>query len=113
MHELSIAEEMLKVALDHAAQAHAARIAQLNIEMSAWADESEESLHFYFERLTRGTIAQEARVQIQRVPARGICADCGNTFESESACAECPACHSFRVRGIRGNALRLISIEVN
>ena len=112
MHELSVVEEMLQVALDSAAHHHASHIAQLNVELSAWADESEASLRFYFENLARGTIAQDAQVRFRRVPVRGMCADCGNEFQSQSRFAECPACHSFRVIATRGNDLRLISIGV-
>jgi hydrogenase nickel incorporation protein HypA/HybF len=111
MHEFGIAQEMVKVALDRAGREHASHIAQFNIEMSAWADESEESLRFYLESLSRGTIAQDARVQILRVPARGRCLSCGNEFESESKPAECPACHNFQVRAAQ-NDLRIVSIDV-
>jgi len=44
MHELGIAEEMLRVALDYAAKNHAARISVFNVEMGAAADKREESL---------------------------------------------------------------------
>jgi len=111
MHELSIAQEMLQIALDHAAQQHATQIARFDIEMSAGADESEESLRFYFENLTRGTIGQDAEINIRRVAAQKECANCGNVFESESRYAECPACHSVSIRAMQ-NDFRLASIGI-
>ena len=111
MHELGIAKEMLLVALDRAAQQHATQIARFDIEMSAGADESEESLRFYFENLTRGTIAQGAEISIRRVVTQKECANCGNVFETESRYTECPACHSMSVRAMQ-NDFRLASIGI-
>lgn len=112
MHELGLVEAMLNLALEQAARQHAHQIAQFNVEISAWADESEESLSFYLDNLSQGTIAEGARIQIRRVPVRGKCASCGNEFEFPSRYAECPACHSLSVKTDRKSEFRLASIEV-
>ncbi len=111
MHELGIAQEMLKVALDYAAKNHAQKITQLNIEMSAAADESEDSLRFHFENLTCGTMAEGARVEISRVAAHAKCLDCGSEFEL-SAVVACPHCSSARVRPLPHDEFKLASIDV-
>lgn len=111
MHELGIAQEMLRVALDYAAKNHAQKITQLNIEMSAAADESEDSLRFHFENLTPGTLAQGARVEIRRVAARAKCLECGNEFELNEVAA-CPRCSSARVRPLPHDEFRLASIDI-
>ena len=90
MHELGIVEEMLKVALGYAAKSHAERITAFNVEMSAAADESEESFRFHFENLTRGTMAEGARVEISRAPVPGKCLACGNEFDWDAQDAACP-----------------------
>lgn len=112
MHELGIVEAMLNLALEQAARQDAKGIAQFNVEMSAWADESEESLSFYLDNLSQGTIAEGAKMQIRRVPVRGTCADCGNEFEFPSRYIECPTCHGFSVSTERKSEFRLTSIEV-
>ncbi len=111
MHELGIAQEMLKVALDYAAKNHAQKITQLNIEMSAGADESADSLCFHFENLTHGTMADGARVEISRVAARAQCLECGNAFELNEVVA-CPRCSSARVRPLPHDEFKLASIDV-
>ena len=112
MHELGIAQEMLRVALDYAAKNHAQKITQFNIEMSAAADESEDSLRFHFENLTRGTPADGARVEIARIPIAAKCLDCGNEFALTDGAAACPQCASPRVRPLLHDEFRLASIDI-
>ncbi len=111
MHELGIAQEMLKVAFEYAAKNNATRIAAFNIEISAAADESEDSLRFHFDHLTRGTIAEGARIEITRVPVMAKCLDCGNEFAFESLGQVCPRCAGAHVRALPQDEFRLVSID--
>ncbi len=113
MHEMSIAQGMLKVALDYAAEHRAQRITQFNIEISALADESEDSLRFYFETLTPGTIAEGARVEIVRASSPVKCVACGNEFTIADALElTCPKCGSQQVHLLPQEEFRLVSIDV-
>jgi hydrogenase nickel incorporation protein HypA/HybF len=112
MHELGIAQEMVKIALDHAAKHNARNITQFNIEMSAAADENEDSLRFHIENLIRGTAAAGARVEITRVSVEARCLDCGNEFAIQSTEDGCPRCSGQRVRSVVCDEFRLASIEV-
>lgn len=112
MHELGIAQEIVKVALDYAAKNNAKQITVFNIEISAAADESEDSLRFHIENLVRGTIAKGARIEIARVAARAQCLDCGNEFEWETPDELCPRCNSNRLHTTHQDEFKLTSIEV-
>ena len=112
MHELGIAQEMLKIALDYAAKNKATRIAQFSVAMSASADESEDSLRFHFDHLTRGTMAEGARVDITRVPGQARCLECGNDFAWTMDTLNCPHCSSARIRVLPQDEFQLTSIEV-
>ena len=112
MHELGIAEQMLKVALDHAAKNNAKRIIAFNVEMSAAMDESEDSLRFHFGNLSRGTIAEGAHMEVIRVPVKAKCFECGNEFDWEEQDQVCPRCSSPRVRAVLHDEFRLASIDI-
>ena len=112
MHELGIAQEMIKIAFEYAAKNRAAHITAFYIEISAAADESEDSLRFYFELLTPGTLAEGARIQITRVPVTAKCLDCGNEFAWETPEVACPRCDGARIRPLPQDEFRLVSIEV-
>lgn len=113
MHELGIAEEMLKVALDYAAKHNAARVTQFNVEMSAAADESEDSLRFHLENAAKGTIAEGAALVVSRMPAHAKCVECGNEFEWDGKEAACPSCLSPRILTSMRDEFKLASIEVD
>jgi hydrogenase nickel incorporation protein HypA/HybF len=112
VHELGIAQEMLKIAFDYAAKNNAARITQFSVAMSAAADESEDSLRFHFDHLTRGTMAEGAQIEITRVPIPAKCLECGNEFEWTAEMSACPQCSSARIRALPQDEFKLTSIEV-
>ncbi len=112
MHELGVAQEMLKIAFEYANKNQAKRITALNVAMSAAADESEDSLRFHFENLMRGTMADGAKIDIEIVPVQAHCIDCGNKFALESFGAICPKCNSARIRPLVIDEFRLTSIDV-
>jgi hydrogenase nickel incorporation protein HypA/HybF len=112
MHELGVAQEMLKIAFDYANKNQAKRITAFNIAMSVAADESEDSLRFHFENLMRGTMAEGAKIDIERVPVQAHCLDCGNEFALESLDPRCVKCGSARVRPQVTDEFKLTSIDV-
>ena len=112
MHEHGIAQQMVNVALRHAQDHHAQRITQFRIEMNQAADESEDSLRFYLEHLTRATVAEGAQIDIDRVPNHAVCLDCGSQFEPEYVGQVCPQCSSMHVTSHQLEEFRLASIDI-
>ena len=84
----------------------------LHIEISDVADESEDSLRFYLENLTCGTVANEAKFEIQRVRIPMHCLKYGKEFEKEDMAPRCPCCHSTPVVQDRLDEFKLSSIEI-
>ncbi|MCC7164048.1 MAG: hydrogenase maturation nickel metallochaperone HypA [Anaerolineae bacterium] len=113
MHEFGVAQQMLSLALAYAKQNNAVRITEFSIEMSQAANESEDSLRLHLETLARGTMAEGARVDIQRVPTHLHCLKCGNEFEQEYAGEACPKCSSARVIPKPIDEFKLASIEID
>lgn len=112
MHELSVTQNILKVALQNAAQAKAERVLHVNLILGQFSDEREESIQFYWDELAAGTPAQGAVLHFKRVPAEMKCQDCGHSFSPNEETSECPACLSHRIRLISGDDVRLESIDV-
>ncbi len=112
MHEMSIVQSMLETALEQAGQHQAKRITRFNIEVSALADESEDSLRFYFESLGAGTLAEGAQVDIVRVPVQARCFDCGHRFSVDAEMHACPNCGSLRLELLAADEFKLVSIDI-
>ncbi|MBI5652688.1 MAG: hydrogenase maturation nickel metallochaperone HypA [Chloroflexi bacterium] len=112
MHELGIAQDIVKIAHEYAAKNNAQRITAFNLELSAAAHESEDALRFHLDHLTRGTLAEHARVEIKRVPVTAHCLDCGNEFAWEEPDEMCPRCNSAHLRAAHVDEFRLASIDI-
>jgi hydrogenase nickel incorporation protein HypA/HybF len=112
MHELSIMESALNMALEKAQQAGAKRIIVLRLRIGALSGVVPDALRFAFESLAPGTPAAGAELAIEEVPARFWCADCAREFESETMFADCPGCHAPSAELRAGREMELTSMEI-
>jgi hydrogenase nickel incorporation protein HypA/HybF len=112
VHELSLAESTLELALRHARDAGAVRVTGLHLVVGEFTPFEESSLDFYWDRITRGTSAAGSRVTVRRVPARLGCIDCGGSIDPATETWTCPACGSRRLRLTSGDECFLESIDV-
>ena len=94
MHELSIMEGALNMALEQARQHGASRVHVIRLRIGALSGVVPEALQFAFEALAPGTAAEGAKLEIEHVPARFWCPGCSREFKADDMFAECPECHS-------------------
>ena len=78
MHELPITEGILKIATEAAGGRKITIIHLLIGDLSSIVDDS---VQFYFDMLSMGTVAEGALLDFQRRPATVTCWDCGQQFE--------------------------------
>ena len=97
MHEMSLAEGILKIALEVAAENHAKKISAVGLKLGEMAGVEVEALKFGFDILTRNTIAENAALKINRVPIIGECNKCGKTFKVDSYNFFCPECDGILI----------------
>ncbi len=111
MHELSITEGILKIATEAAAGRPITTIHLVVGELSSIVDDS---VQFYFDMLSKGTVAEGASLDFQRRPATIMCWDCGRSSEVRAPLpAACPHCGGTKLQVTGGRELRVESIEVN
>lgn len=112
MHELAVTESILEIALRHAAAQNAARITDLYLVIGQWSSIVDDSVQFYWDTLSDGTIAKGATLHFERIPTELLCLDCGKTYQPDSRDLLCPDCHSTRLKVLKGEEFRLDSIEI-
>ncbi len=113
MHELSITQSILAVVLEAAEKAGARRVTAINLVIGDLSSIVDDSVQFYFDFLSKETIASEAKLNFEREAAQAACLDCGHEFEvSAPLMALCPQCESVRLRITGGREFRVESIEV-
>ena len=112
MHELAVTESMLKIAVQYAVQANAVRVTSLQLIIGQLSSIVDDSVQFYWDMISAGTICEGAQLHFERRPARLKCLDCDQTYTLNGELTDCPNCHSARIKVVAGEEFYLDSIEV-
>lgn len=112
MHEQSIVESLLTLALRNAEQAQAERIIGINVVVGDLSGVVEDAVNYYFSFLARDTIAAGAVINYTRIPVKMRCRKCRTVFEPERLDLHCPECDGQDVDIIAGRELHLESLEI-
>lgn len=113
MHEVSLMQSTLNIALAQAKGANAAKIDFLTMEIGDLSGVMPEALEFAFEVLRLGTIAENAQLKINSVAVVCHCQSCNCDFQPEAYIYTCPRCQQISSNIIAGKELELVSIVVS
>ena len=97
MHEASLAENILKIAQDVAAENHAEKISEIGLKLGDMAGVEVDALNFSFDVMKKNTIAENATLKINRVPIQAQCNKCGKIFTVEHYNFFCPECEGILI----------------
>jgi hydrogenase nickel incorporation protein HypA/HybF len=112
MHELTVTESILEISLRHATKANAKRITNLYLVIGQLASIVDDSVQFYWDIISKGTIAEEATLHFKRLPATLACLDCNHQYNPGSDGFSCPECNSDHVTVISGEEFFMEAIDV-
>jgi hydrogenase nickel incorporation protein HypA/HybF len=112
MHELALTESLVGIVVEESRRQNVARVKAVVLEIGAIGQVEPESLRFCFDAVTRGTIAEGARLDIVTVPGAGWCLDCGKTVPLAERFGACPECGQRHVQMTAGDELRIREMEV-
>jgi hydrogenase nickel incorporation protein HypA/HybF len=113
MHEVSIAQGMLDIALSYCEKNAYSIIKSITVKIGKAAGVVPDSLQFAFESLKPGTIAGNAVLVIDEIPVTGTCNSCGKHFTVDEAyVVQCPLCGSISFNVETGRELNISEMEV-
>lgn len=111
MHELSIASNLIEI-VKHAIEGQeVSRVTSLRLVIGAMSSVLPDSLAFAFEVVSKGTVAENARLDFDKKPLVGRCLDCGGEFPIRDYLFRCRECGSPKVELVTGKEFFLESIE--
>jgi hydrogenase nickel incorporation protein HypA/HybF len=114
MHELPVTESILKIALDTGHEAKARRISAIDLVIGDLTSYVDDSIQFYFDFLSKGTLAEGAVLKFRREPALAVCQSCHGQFAVTPPLPSfCPACQAYTLQISGGKAFYIDSIEVD
>lgn len=112
MHEMAITRSMLDLVLEEAAKAEAERVTMINIVLGEMSGVVDRCVRFYFDFMSKDTLAEGAALHFRNVPQKARCRKCGNIFSPRDIFWTCNKCQSVELEIISGNELYVESIEV-
>jgi hydrogenase nickel incorporation protein HypA/HybF len=112
MHEMSLAEAILQIVEDTAARQGFRRVTEVRLEIGALSGVEAEALTFCLDVVLKGSVANGARVELERVPGQGWCLGCGETVVVNALYDPCPRCGSYQVQATGGTEMRVKDLLV-
>lgn len=112
MHELSLAENMLQIIEESAAEQGFIRVKTVWVEIGQLSCVEKDALRFCFSTVVDGTVAQQAALEIIDIPGRCRCVQCGCEAAISTLYDACPNCGCYATDVIRGNEIRISEMEV-
>jgi len=112
MHEASIAQNLLEIALGKARDHKAKKITVIRVKVGEFAGVNKTSLEFAFENFRQGTIAEKASLQIISSPLLGQCRKCDEVFEIKKDRFKCAKCDSSEIDIISGQDFYIQDMDI-
>lgn len=114
MHELPVIQSILDIVLNHARMNHVTRVHSISLAIGELSDLQDEWLQRYFDYISKGTLAEGARLVIERTPVVLKCGQCAKEIslkQSEIKDMVCPECQNKEFTLIAGRDYFIKSME--
>lgn len=109
MHELSIAESVVRIA---SLQADGRQVTKVHMKVGHLRQVVPSALEFSFGLVAEGTRVEGAVLEMEAVPATGICRKCGAENRLTDFPLRCLQCGGFDLEIIRGEELLVEYLEL-
>jgi hydrogenase nickel incorporation protein HypA/HybF len=112
MHEMSLIESVVEIACETAAKHDAKSIKSIRLDVGSLTYVDPDALLFCYDAAKRGSLAENALLEINRIAGQGWCPDCGKTVPLEQRFEACPECGQYHVKVTAGEELKIRDLEV-
>ena len=110
---MSLCESILQVIEQSAVEQGYSRVKTVWLEIGQLSGVELEAMRFGFEVVTRGSLADGARLEIVELPGQAWCMKCAKTVRVAQRFDECPACGSYQLQVTGGEEMRIKELEVD
>ncbi|MBN2375317.1 MAG: hydrogenase maturation nickel metallochaperone HypA [Sedimentisphaerales bacterium] len=110
MHEMTIAEALIKQVLNLAEQNNAEKVCEVEVSLGVMRLVVPEALDVAFAALAEGTIAQGAVLNQVEKPITARCRQCSVEYQPPLGDMQCPQCHQADFIIIDGDEIILKSL---
>lgn len=109
LHELAIAESVVRIARR---QADGRRVTKVHMKVGHLRQVVPSALAFSFELVAEGTPVEGSELEMEEIPATGMCRDCGAESTLRSFPLQCRECEGFELEILGGEELLVEYLEM-
>ncbi|MBW7861322.1 MAG: hydrogenase maturation nickel metallochaperone HypA [Rhodocyclaceae bacterium] len=113
MHEMSLAEGVRGIVEETVAAQGLRAVKAIVLEIGELSSVEPDALAFCLEAVLRDTVAEGARVEIERIAGAGWCLECDRTVPLAQRYDACPNCGGYRVQPTAGTEMRVRELEAD
>jgi len=111
MHELVLAQDLLKKIMAGAASKGLKRIKYARVRIGETLIHDQTELEALFISVSKNTIADGINLEIRIAPLKGFCAKCGAEFDASFNNMNCSKCGSKDINIAQGNEIKIEEIR--
>ena len=112
MHELAITEGILEAAVPAALEHGASKILEIRLKIGELSGVIPQCIEEYFRIAAAGTIAEGAKLSVEKIPVSIRCASCGFEGPIDRRKIRCPGCGGSDLKITAGREYYVDSLEV-
>lgn len=112
MHELSVTQSILDIALSEGEKHNAKKVTEIKIALGAVTGMVPQCIQEYFNLISEDTIAQKAKLTFRKIPVTFRCTECEEEFSCDRIRFRCPHCNSNKVKMLTGREFFVESIDI-
>jgi len=112
MHELYATQAILEKALQKAVEQGASKITDLHLAVGEISTYVDDSIQFYWDEISKDTIAEGARLHFRRVGAEMQCMACFTKYHPTDGEILCPSCGATGAKILAGEEFYLEALDV-
>ncbi len=112
MHEMALCEGLVQAIEEQATSQGFSRVHAVWLEVGALAAVECEAMRFNFDIITKGTLAEDARLDIVEVDGTAWCMPCGTSLKLRRFGEPCPRCGSHQLQLVDGKQIKIRQLEV-
>jgi hydrogenase nickel incorporation protein HypA/HybF len=113
MHEMSLCEGVLQVLEAEARKQGFSTVKRVILDIGVLSGVEISAFEFAFEVVMRGSLADNAILEINELEAQAWCMACAETVTVRTRYDACPKCGSYQLQISSGDEMRVRELEVD
>ncbi|MCP4181377.1 MAG: hydrogenase maturation nickel metallochaperone HypA [bacterium] len=112
MHELSLAESMVRELNEYIEREKVNKIFTVTVQMGYFSGVEKEPFEFAYPIVTEGTKMEGSKLIVEQLPGIVLCSECSKTTQLDIPLVKCGSCGSRDVTFTQGREFLIKSMEI-